>query len=330
MLFRDRPLLADGIDADRYVDRIAQSQLRSAALAERNTLVVGRAGTGKTSLLHWLRAELRRSSRACTFVDGALASDVASLTDLVDDGLENAFPERPARAMTVPRKSGSSLPRAVAAQYQVRRLADEPVVILLDNLLDTDLAYEWFGRLRDEVWALGHTWIVTARPNDATALRTPPANAFWSTTVELGPLIEEERSSFLSAGLEPDDLTVLRGVEIPQSVTPRELIRYLLNALAHPETAGELSAWERWRRKRAAQLGPSEQLALAELESIGRPVSAHDDELLGRLDWSRAYLQRILARLADEGLVHVVAERTGNLGRPRKLYEPAPHPVEGP
>jgi hypothetical protein len=64
----------------------------------------------------------------------------------------------------------------------------------------TDLAYEWFGRLRDEVWALGHTWIVSARPSDAATLRTPPANAFWSTTVELGPLVEEERRLSLVPG----------------------------------------------------------------------------------------------------------------------------------
>lgn len=97
-------------------------------------------------------------------------------------------------------KSGETVPRAVQLLYEVRRLATpEPVVIIVDGLTDSGIAHDWFGRLRDELWELGHTWVLAARPVDSAAFRTPPADAFWSVVLELGPLTRRSATRCSSA-----------------------------------------------------------------------------------------------------------------------------------
>jgi predicted ArsR family transcriptional regulator len=56
------------------------------------------------------------------------------------------------------------------------------------------------------------------------------------------------------------------------------------------------------------------------------PLSRGSGASLRRLEWSRPYAQRVLARLEDAGLVRAVLERTAGQGRSRKLYELAPLP----
>jgi hypothetical protein len=329
MLLRERPLLADGIDAAVYAPRTVGGPLLDAALAERNTLLLGEAGSGKTTLLRWLRARLRDSGRRCAFVNASVANDVSSLADLVAAGLEDAWgPDSP--PLEPASTSGETVPRAVRLLQEVRRLrTPEPVVVLVDGLGRSAVAHDWFGRLRDEVWALGHTWVVAARPVDAAPFRTPPADAFWSLVLEVPRLSVEERDAMLERGLEPEERTLVGGAKLPPNPTPRELVSLLREVLARSNGASppaEFEAWSQQRRERAATLGQPEQLALAELEAIGRPVSVHDDDLLRRLEWSRPYAQRVLGRLEDAGLVRVIPERGGGQGRPRKLYEPAPLP----
>lgn len=329
MLLRERPLLADGIDADLYVPRAVGDVLLEAALADRNTLLVGEPGSGKTTLLRWLRARLRDAGRRCAFVNASLASDVFSFADLVADGLEEAWPPE-SRPLSPPFKSGDALPRTVRLLYEVRRLeTSEPLVVLVDGLTDSAVAHDWFGRLRDELWALGHTWVVATRPVDAGAFRAPPADAFWSLVLEVPRLSVPEREAMLERGLRSDERELVDEAALPPDPTPRELVG-LLRALTSRSNGssepGDIQAWWRERRERAAALGQPEQRALAELEAIGRPVSAHDSDLLRRLEWSRPYAQRVLARLEDAGLVRVVPERTTGQGRPRKLYELSPLP----
>jgi len=113
----------------------------------------------------------------------------------------------------------------------------------------------------------------------------------------------------------------------PPFLTARELIGFLHHALdtsIQPNSSSDVSEWLQWRQERTAALGRSEHMALAELEAIGHPTSAHDEQLLGRLGWSRPYAQRMLARLEEAGLVRVIPDRSGGQGRPRKLYEPTP------
>jgi hypothetical protein len=175
-------------------------------------------------------------------------------------------------------------------------------------------------RLRDELWALGHTWVVAARPVDAGAFRAPPADAFWSLVLEVPRLSVAERDTMHERGLHPEERELLEGAALPPDPTPRELVALVREVTSRSNgasPASNLEVWWRERRERAAALGQPEQRALAELEAIGRPVSAHDDDLLRRLEWSRPYAQRVLARAELVG-VYVPG---GTFGGPRRDVE---------
>lgn len=198
-----------------------------------------------------------------------------------------------------------------------------PVAILVDNLLDPEIGYDLFGRLRDELWALEHAWAVAVRPRDSGMLRTPPADAFWGSIVEIAPLGYEETEHLLRLGLDDDEYSQVdrdRGIA---GGHPRSVIREA-QALLAGEAGATAPAPSQELLRRAGLLGRSETMALAEVLGIGRPVSAHDPELLERLGWSRAYAQRVLARLEDARLLRSIPERSDRSGRPRKLYEPKP------
>jgi energy-coupling factor transporter ATP-binding protein EcfA2 len=305
MRFRDRPLLVDGLDAGLYLERPElERRLVEPLAGGGNVLLLGEAGSGKSTLLRRVAGAFARSGRPAVGVNAGLAGDAAGLLALVGDALGNAAEEA---------DRGAGLVRAV------RRLRREPpVAILLDGLIDPEVGYDVFGRLRDELWDLGHAWAVAVRPRDSAALRTPPADAFWSSVVEIPPLESGEVARLLRLGLSPEELRRVEGE--PAAVAPahpRQVIRAARAALA--PGAGAVAGHR--HLERAAELGGSEALAAAELRDLGRPVSAGDPDLLGRLSWSRAYAQRILSNLEEHGVVRSIPERSDRPGRPRKLYE---------
>ena len=309
MRFRDRPLLVDGLDARLYLDRPElEKRIVEPMLAGRNVLLLGEPGSGKSTLLRKAASLLRARGHDAVIVNGALASDATGLLELVDD----AVPGGPA----TPQRAASS--GLLNAARRLRRPA--PVAIMLDGLIDPEIGYDVFGRLRDELWELGHPWAVAVRPRDSGILRSPPADAFWSHVVEIPPLDHGETERLLRLGLdEAEYQTVARDRAIADA-HPRSVIRdaqALIAGDVHPSGGKELL-------ERASALGRSEAMAMAELQGLGRPVSVHDPELLDRLGWSRSYAQRILSRLEARELLRTMPERGDRIGRPRKLYEPRP------
>jgi hypothetical protein len=316
MRFRDRPLLPSGLDAELYLPRPQlEARLLTPLREGRNVLLLGEAGSGKTTLLRYAAGELEIAGRQVVVVNAGLAADVAGLLAQVDSELDMEAGDRggaPASGATEPAN-------LLAAVRRLRRA--EPATILVDGLLDPDVAYDLFGRLRDELWELGHSWLVTARPRDSAPLRTPPADAFWGAIVEISLLSVSEIAKLLRRGLDEDEYRLVDdAVEwVITGAHPRTVIRTAQFVLA----GGGVKAGMDELTRRAAALGRSEELAMAELIGMGHPASAHDPELLQRLGWSRPYAQRMLSKLEDEGLLRSIPERdTDRPGRPRKLYEP--------
>jgi predicted transcriptional regulator len=317
MLFRDRPLDPDGLDADLYAPRPALEEALLRPLRQgRNVLLVGAVGSGKTTLLHQARGALEREGTATAWVNAALADDAEELLEAiaVEVGGGHRLPVNLLEAET-PHSHLLLLVRALASY--------PPTVIFLDGLSEARLGFDLFGRLRDELWAAGHTWAVAVRRRDAASLRTPPAEAFWSTTVEIPPLSYEEVDELLRRGLEPAERARLAADRPIGGQYPRLLIREVAEQLE--SEPGERRARVGELIERAGDVGRSEAMAMAELVALGRPATAHDPELLERLGWSRAYAQRILSHLEREGLVNSYPEAGAeHTGRPRKLYEPDP------
>jgi len=322
MLFRDRPLLPDGLDSELYVPRpFLEDEVLSPLRAGRNVLVLGEAGAGKSTLLRKVAGDLERDGRPVVLVNGALADDASELLELVDAALEERVP--PEHADPAP-EGGSDPARLLRA---TRRLArDEAAVILIDGLGSAEIGFDLFGRLRDELWSLEHAWLVAVRPRDSAVLRTPPADAFWGRIIEIPPLDSAETEQLLHRGLSEQELQRLDDDRLLSGAHPRFLIRWAQDRLEGGEHSAAGLGGPQWYLEQASQLGRSEAMAIAELQGLGRPVSVHDPELLERLGWSRPYAQRILSNLEEHQLLRSIPERRDAPGRPRKLYELNPNP----
>lgn len=317
MHFRDRPLLPSSPDRDLYVARpLLEQALLRPLRQNRNVLLLGEAGSGKTTLMRHIAEQLEEEGRQTVWVNAALAETARDLLAMIDAALPGS-----ASSWTSGEEAGGKarlldLTQALAG-YQ-------PSVIFVDGLSDPEIGFDLFGRARDELWATGHSWLVAVRPKDSAALRSPPAEAFWATTVEIPPFNEEETEEFLSRGLDEDELHRLEHDlhEVPtDGFHPRLLIRELEKRLEEEPPAGGMRIGVLLHQ--ASLLGHSEEIALVELINLGRPASAHDPELLEGLGWSRPYAQRIFSRLESANLVRSLPEPSGErAGRPRKLYEP--------
>ncbi|HEX3361950.1 MAG TPA: ATP-binding protein [Solirubrobacterales bacterium] len=316
MLLRDRPLLQDRIDKAIYLPRPRlEDRLLQAVLQERNALLLGQWGSGKTTLLRKVEAALQESGRRTVWINARLADDAEGLLKEVALALSEVDRENQDDAAAV-----AEAPPAGLLPLVQELGSHQPAVIIIDELLDEQIAFDLFGRLRDELWAARHVWLAAATPQRAATLRTPPVEAFWSAVVEIPPLGPEEVSGLLERGLSHDELLKVRKNSAIAGVHPRELVREVERILEGDEDRsrrlGDLA-------EAAGRIGRSEEMAMTELIGLGRPASAHDDELLDRLGWSRAYTQRILSALESAQLVQTMSESNKDrTGRPRKLYTP--------
>jgi DNA-binding MarR family transcriptional regulator len=157
-------------------------------------------------------------------------------------------------------------------------------------------------------------------------MRTPPADAFWAAVVEIAPLDSEQTERLLRLGLDEREYRIVDRERVRAGGDhPRYVIRAAQETLARGGDASRFESRDELLDQ-ASRLGRSEAMAMSELQGLGRPVSAHDPELLERLGWSRSYAQRILSHLEGDGLLRTIPERSDRSGRPRKLYEPNPIP----
>jgi hypothetical protein len=215
----------------------------------------------------------------------------------------------------------------VSLVRSVRHIAQAPQsVILLDDPPDAEGAYELFGRLREELWALPHQWVVAMRSDHSSALRRPPADAFFSETIEIPPFDEREIEQLLHQGLDPDEAQrVLTNGARPLLDYPREVTRFARQVLEGTVEEDQHAA--RRRAEIALGLGRPASIALAEIEALGAPIAAGDPSFLERMGWTRPHAARTLAKMEDADVLRSFTDATEDRpGRPRKLYEPNPRP----
>lgn len=329
-----RPLT--GSDADRrlFVDRSAEiGHLTRAAELGFNVLVLGERGSGVTSLMYQHQRRLQDSSRSVHYASAIRTDKLADLITVIRIAVEGlrgpAFlgGENPFQALY---GGGDPDPlrdlrRLVTAEM---RSAPQKITVILDEMHNAELVHDLFGRHRDDMWQLPFRWVVCGLLTRSSDYLEPPADAFFDTTVTLGPLDDDAATELLDVRLaqaSADDseahwrLTSDRTRIVKRGMgNPRRILAAARDA-ALRSTEESLIADKLITS--AADLGNTERLALRYL-LVNGPTSPSDPQILQELDVTRARVNQVLRRLEDAGLVFAFPDK-GGVGRPRKMYAPS-------
>jgi len=262
---------------------------------------------------------LARTDRRAVVVDAGTVDTVSEVLDRIARALGRLPAVGPGDTATSRAVVGPESADAFSVEARVENLsAADPAVVVLDNLFSAEVAFDLFGRMRDQLWATGHSFLVIAIEEVAGALLTPPADAFFDVRVPVGPMTREEQR----------DLLARRGVgdiaEWSEAATARTALARARAALRAP---GDLAALVQ-AQQTAAGLGAAASMVFEHIRGLRRPVTAADPDLLAELGLSRATLARALHRLADVGLLQAYSPRDGAPGRPARTYAIADKELE--
>lgn len=323
-----RPLQGTAVDAALFVDRSAEldTLVRSVGLGF-NSLVLAERGSGKTSLLRQLERQLGDAGSETRFVEASGAGTVADLLALLHLAIHG-------RRRDPTEKLLASIDGEEGVAADVARLAPpngRPLVVIVDSVTGPTIVHGLFGRLRDEVWQLPITWIVSGHRSDRSRYLEAPADSFFDAVIELGELSVEDATELLrrraqSAPADDPAGQVLLGVAaaLGQQVsprTPRNLLAAAREVLLADDDPTQWVTNQYALQWRAAELSRPAAMLFTELMDLA-PVSASDKRLLERLGWTRTRASQVFKQLEEAGLVVVTEETPDGPGRPRKLYAP--------
>ncbi len=290
-----------------------------------NVMVLGDRGSGKTTSLNFAARELAGLGRTVVLVAAGRFTRAAEILQTVADELRAlGLDDRSLEGVVLHAGVRSFDPRLsledaygalrdVAAQAQVAPLA------IVDSPAPT-VAFELFGRLRDELWALELQWVSSGLLDEQGVLLAPPADAFFEQVVPLAPFDEHEIERMLQLRTSDESLPteVQREIARLSEGTPARALALTRQALHAEDPFKELergSVVEQIDR----ELGTPAARVADELARNG-PAGPSDRELLRRLGWSRPRAYQVFQALNNAGWVEASAERSGEPGRPRQLY----------
>jgi hypothetical protein len=307
-----RPLLDTAADAALFVDRDVELDRLGRAVAEGlNVLTSGPRGAGKTSLL-------RRAvylGRTAGEAPGPLGSVDASAVGSADELLHRVADVLGAPSAGLP-AGADGLTRLAGLDAAARR------AVAVDGL-SPDVAHVAFGQLRDELWSVPVTWVVSCSDRQELDFLRPPADAFFDARVRLAPFADGDLRELLRRRATPDELddAALDVVVSLAQGNPRRALDLARHLLLAPGSGPELRAALVRRDEALDRLGAPARMLLDELDASGA-ASASDDALLARLGWTRPRAAQVFGQLEAEGLVRAADERNGP-GRPRRIYRSA-------
>ena len=325
-----RPLYDNRADRRLFVEPNAWGPLMRAVTRGYNALLAGARGSGKTTLLRQAQLFLREQDQPVAFVDGTSASGVGDLVGRIRDALTGRpAPVSDSVALLKTAFADSSPPPGGHSQLlhgQLTALAAVPkTVVLVDASGSADAVYGLFGRLRDALWQLPHSWVVAVDDHERPTALKPPADAFFDVIIDVEPMSSEDLGRLLELR-EPDAASRTRDLVASAVGNPRAAIRALNDAVVYDREplAGELGRAA--LLDAASRLGRPHRMVMAELLERGQ-ASPSDRALQTALGLSRARITQLLRELLERGLVSAATERADGPGRPRTVYRPVRTPA---
>jgi energy-coupling factor transporter ATP-binding protein EcfA2 len=321
-----RPLYDNSADARLFVVPDVWDPLVRAIERKLNVLLTGGRGSGKTTLLRQAQLTLRKRADNVAFVDATTASSVVELVARIRDAVTG----RPAPVADSVAVLQSVLPNPTPAPGgasqilygQLMALESVPeTVILVDASGSAQAVYGLFGRLRDVLWQLPHTWVLAVDDHEKSTALKPPADAFFDAIVDLNPM-PTERLIHLLELREPESEPRLRAAIAANATgNPRAAIRALNDAVINDRDPLADMRGRSALLDSASQLGRPYRMLMAELLDRGQ-ASPSDESLQKTLGLSRARLTQLLRELLENKLVSASTERPEGPGRPRTVYRP--------
>jgi energy-coupling factor transporter ATP-binding protein EcfA2 len=309
-----RPLLDNALDEHLFVGRaeLVDQALRAVRQGV-NVLLLGPRGSGKTSTLHRLAHLLRQRNVLTVPVDGRAAEDIGDLLGLLAWRLGVTELTRPPRGETE-----RLLALLESVDGRLRDIGKGTVVALIDELASPADAHRLFGRLRDDLWRLPITWVVSVDETDRAAYLKPPADAFFARVLALEPLDDETSQALLQQRV-PELEEGTTAMLAPQGGgNPRTLIRLAQQVLLDEVDPAELVGASLRQDQALGRVGEPARRLYDEVVASGA-VSMSEPGLLRRLGWTRPRAQQVIATLLSAGLVEAAIEPASR-GRPRKVY----------
>jgi DNA-binding MarR family transcriptional regulator len=331
-MLQGRPLYDTPADARYYVAPPEWDAALRAVERGNNILLCGERGTGKTSLLRQLQLRLRGGDQPAVYVDATALAEPLELVARVRDallgrpGLAQSAPGAVSRTLAQVTGEPSPPPGGVSRQLYdaLLELGEEvkATILLLDATASGQALYGVFGRMRDAVWRLPHTWLVAIDNDDRATTLKPPADAFFDLVVELKALPSERLTSILQKRTNELPAKLISRIAAEARGNPRAAIRAANNALLRGSDPSEELSTRARLLDAAAQIGRPQGMLMAELLDLGQ-ASPSDEVLLHRLGLTRARVTTLLQQLLEAGLVESGVERSERPGRPRTVYRPA-------
>jgi DNA-binding MarR family transcriptional regulator len=337
----NRPLLGR-IDQDLFIPPAILPALTAAANRRLNVLMLGAPGSGKTTLLRAIVAMADDAEFPSVFVDLNPAKDAAQALSLIADALGrqwSGFGDSLAKERTLATQAGEYLermgPMGDPLRWRVlpeesetgrllrltRQLGRVPASrLVIDSPPGQGEAFTLFGRLRDELWQLGHQWILAADEIMRDEFTRPPANAFFDVQLDLTPLSESEQREFYERRLASDPEVDVDALVGKTDGLPRSLLELARSVVLDGGNVDEVLARRNEIQARLERLPPAAARVMAYLADHG-PTSGSDKRLLATLGVSGQRARQVLRELEADGLVRSFPRQQKRQGRPRKLYE---------
>lgn len=325
-MLQGRPLYDNDADAQYFVVPDVWDKLTRAIDRRLNVALAGARGVGKTTLLYQVQRWLRKHGRPIVFVDASAVAGPEELAERLRDRLVGRPGFRQRQPDFTPLTGDPNPPAAGASrsfQAALESLGEaEPSVVLVDASSSAEAVYGVFGRMRDTMWQLPHTWVVAVDTDDLTSALKPPADAFFDTVLRMGPYATNDLAGLLSRRAPGTDAATLGRVAALANGVPRAALRALSEAaIGESDPAGQFAARGQLL-ERAATLGRPHGMLMAELLDRGQ-ASPSDEALQRTLGITRARLTTLLRELLEDGLVITGTEKSDRPGRPRTVYRPS-------
>lgn len=325
-MLQGRPLYDNDADAQLFVVPGEWNPLVRAIERRLNVALIGPRGIGKTTLLHQLQLTLRKRDEPVVFVDATAVAGPQELAARLRDALVGRPGALPLRADFSALTGDPTPPAAGASRAFATALESlgeaEPHVVLVDASASAEAVYGVFGRMRDTMWQLPHTWVVAIDEADVTAALKPPADAFFDTPLRMDPMSTNDLSGLLQRRVPDSDGALLGRVAGLANGNPRTALRALGEAAVRNTDPSGAFVERGILLEKASSLGRPHGMLMAELLDRGQ-ASPSDEALQRTLGVSRARLTTLLRELLEKELVVTGSERADGPGRPRTVYRPA-------